>query len=44
MEKVAKVLPIRDDLRAFALVPLGYPAEDRPQQDRYEADRIHYIS
>ena len=43
VEKVEKVLQINDGLRAFALVPLGYPSEDRPQQDRYEADRIHYI-
>ena len=43
-EAVDKILGIEDGLHAFALVPLGYPAEDRPQQDRYEESRIHYIN
>lgn len=43
MEKVEEVLGIGDDLHAFALVPLGYPAEERPQQDRFDAARIHYV-
>lgn len=30
-------------LRPFALVPVGYPAQDRPQQDRFDERRIHYI-
>ncbi len=23
--------------------PLGYPAEERPQQDRFDAARIHWV-
>ena len=29
--------------RAFALFPFGYPAEDRPQQDRFDQSRIHWL-
>ena len=43
VEKVDAILGIGEKARAFALVPLGYPAEDRPQQDRYDESRIHYI-
>ena len=43
VEKVAKVLGTGDDLVPFALVPFGYPAETRPQQDRYDETRIHYV-
>ena len=40
---VAKVLGTPDNLVPFALVPFGYPAEQRTQQDRYDEARIHYI-
>ena len=43
MEKVGTTLGIPDGLRAFALVALGYPAEARAQQDRFDADRVHYV-
>ena len=43
MKAVEKVLDIPDMLRAFAIFPLGYPAEERKQQDRYDAGRIHYV-
>ena len=42
MGKVEAALGICEDLRAFALVPLGYPAESRPQQDRFDEGRIHF--
>ncbi|MBQ9058731.1 MAG: nitroreductase family protein [Atopobiaceae bacterium] len=41
--EVDKVLGIEAGLHAFALVPLGYPAEDRPQQNRFDSTRIHHI-
>ena len=28
---------------AFALFPVGYPAESSPQQDRFQEERIHWI-
>ena len=44
MKKVEDALGIdTEKLRAFALVPLGYPAEERAQQDRFDETRIHYI-
>ncbi|RHF96005.1 nitroreductase family protein [Roseburia sp. AM23-20] len=43
MEAVRKVLDIPSGLNPFALVPCGYPAEERPQEDRYEENRVHYV-
>jgi len=43
VDKVAKVLGTPDSLVPFALIPFGYPAEGRPQQDRYDESRIHYV-
>ncbi len=43
VDKVAKVLGTPDTLVPFALIPFGYPAEGRPQQDRYDEARIHYV-
>ena len=43
MTAVRKVLDIPEHLHAFALVPCGYPAEERAQQDRYDENRVHYI-
>lgn len=42
MEAVRKVLDIPVNLNAFALVPCGYPAEEREQENRYEESRVHY--
>ena len=42
MEAVRKVLDIPANLNAFALVPCGYPAEEREQENRYEESRVHY--
>ncbi|MBP3882234.1 MAG: hypothetical protein J6E40_08695 [Lachnospiraceae bacterium] len=43
MQAVEKILSIPDNLRAFAIFPYGYPAEERKQQDRFEKIRIHYV-
>ncbi|MCR5526257.1 MAG: nitroreductase family protein [Lachnospiraceae bacterium] len=43
VEKVAEVLETPDNLIPFALVPFGYPAESRDQQDRYDESRVHYV-
>ena len=43
MKKVEEILGIPDTLRAFAVFPFGYPAEERPQQNRYDESRIHWI-
>jgi nitroreductase len=41
MEAVRKVLSIPDNLSAFAIIPCGYPAEKRVQQDRFDPEKIH---
>lgn len=43
MQAVEKILSIPDNLRAFAIFPYGYPAEERKQQNRFEETRIHYV-
>ena len=43
MRAVEKILGLPDTLRAFAVFPYGYPAEQRRQQDRFDASRIHYV-
>lgn len=43
MKAVEEVLGLPDTVRAFAIFPYGYPAEERKQQDRFDESRIHYI-
>ena len=43
MAEVKALLKIPEDLEPFSIFALGYPAENRPQQDRYEPDRIHFV-
>ena len=42
MRDVEEIVGMPDSLRAFAVFPLGYPAEERKQQDRFDASRIHW--
>ena len=43
MRAVEKAIGIPSGLRAFAVFPFGYPAEERPQQDRFDERRIHWL-
>ena len=43
MKAVEEILEMPENLRAFGIFPLGYPAEERKQQDRFEEERIHWI-
>lgn len=43
MKAVEELLDMPDTLRAFAIFPYGYPAEERIQQDRFDCNRIHVI-
>lgn len=43
MKAVEEVLDIPEHLRAFAIFPYGYPAEERKQQNRFDESRIHYV-
>lgn len=43
MDKIREILDLPENVEAFSLFPLGYPAEERKQLDRFEENRIHYI-
>ena len=43
MKAVEEILAIPEGFRAFAIFPLGYPAESRKQQDRFDESRIHFV-
>ena len=43
MRAVEAVLGLPEDVRAFAIFPYGYPAEERQQRDRFDESRIHYV-
>lgn len=43
MQAVEKVLGLPDSVRAYAIFPYGYPAEEKKQQDRFDDSRIHYV-
>ncbi len=43
MDAVREVLNIPENLEVFALFPFGYPAETRPQENRTDPKRIHYV-
>ena len=43
MRKTDEILGLNDDLRSFALIPVGYPATTPVPHDRYEESRVHEI-
>lgn len=43
MDAVAKILDLPNNVEAFSLFALGYPAEQRSQEDRFEENRIHFV-
>ena len=43
MDSVRKILDLPDNLEAFSLFAMGYSAQMRKQQDRFEEDRIHFV-
>lgn len=43
MKDVEQIVGMPDSLRAFAIFPYGYPAEERKQQDRFDQSRIHFV-
>ena len=42
MKAVEEIIGMPETLRAFAIFPFGYPAEEHPQQDRFDPARIHW--
>ncbi len=43
MENVKTALNLPDDLEPFAIVPCGYPAAQKQQENRWDESRVHYI-
>ncbi len=43
MTRAEAVLGEPEGLRAFAVIPVGYAAQQRQQQDRFDEKRIHFI-
>ncbi|GAG53365.1 unnamed protein product, partial [marine sediment metagenome] len=37
-----KLLNLPEHIIPISLISIGYPAEQKPRQDRYRADRVHY--
>lgn len=38
-----KILGLSEDQYVFSILPVGYPAEQREQKDRYDESRIHML-
>ncbi len=43
MTAVEEIIGLPDSMRAFAIFPYGYPAEEKPQEDRFDESRIHFV-
>lgn len=43
MDEVCNIVDLPNDLEVFSLFALGYPDEERAQQNRFEEERIHFI-
>ncbi len=43
MELVHKMMDLPEDVEVFSMFALGYPAESRAQQDRFDEARIHFV-
>ncbi len=43
MKAVEEIIGIPTPYRAFAIFPLGYPAEERKQQNRFDPERIFWV-
>jgi nitroreductase len=42
VEGMSRLLDLPPNIVPFALVPVGYPAEQKPREDRYRKERVHY--
>ena len=43
MQKVADILKLPANFKPFTIIPVGYPLNKHPQEDRYEPAKIHVI-
>ncbi len=37
-----KLLNLPENIKPVSIISIGYPAEEKPRQDRYQAGRVHY--
>jgi nitroreductase len=42
VEGLKALLALPQDVIPFSIIPLGYPAEEKPRESRYQASRIHH--
>lgn len=43
MEQIHQILELPENVAVFSLFALGYPDEERTQQDRFDQSRIHFV-
>lgn len=43
MDRVRAILHLPSSVEAFSLFPVGYPAEDGRQADRFDESRVHFV-
>lgn len=43
MAAVAKILDLPADIQPFALMPVGHPASQPREMNKFDASRIHYV-
>ena len=44
MKNVKEIFKLSDDIRPFAIIPIGYPKRDIKKELRYDEKRIHFNS
>lgn len=43
MDQIHQILELPEDVAVFSLFALGYPNEERAQQDHFDSNRIHFV-
>jgi len=43
MNAVAEILKLPENFKAFTIIPIGWPVNKHPQEDRYEPAKIHTL-
>jgi nitroreductase len=43
VEKVNEILGLPEGQQAFTIIPIGYPAKEQKQKDRFDASKVHYV-
>lgn len=43
MDEAARILKLPENFRPFMIIPIGYPLNKHPQEDRYEPSKVHTL-